>query len=162
MSNISSAKSSLHAELAHVQSGLAYYQSRVEALSAALHQLDAIGDESDVDLEVEQEMPLRKGRGGGRGRRAGMAKKMARPARQARGGSRLPATGGDFFPDLINEQKQSMSDLLHAAAAQLPFKATQEELTQLRSRLVAAVNHMLEAGTIRDEGKGRQRMYFKV
>lgn len=177
MSNISTAKTSLHAELAHVQSGLAYYQARVEALTAAIDQLDAIGDESDTDLDLEEAMDEPKIRRGRRGRRpgagaaagrsgaagrAGTIRRAAKPAgRRGRASGRMPATGGDFFPNLINEQKQSMSDLLHAAAAQLPFKATDEEMTQLRSRLVAAVNQMLKSGKIRDEGKGRARMYFR-
>ncbi len=162
MSNISTAKSSLHAELAHVQSGLAYYQARVEALNAALHQLDEIGDEIDAELDMEEAKPARKARAGRRGRRAAVAQKAEKPARRSRGASRLPTTGGDFFPDLIGEQKQTMTELLQAAAAQIPFKTNAEEQKQLRSRLVAAVNHMLQAGKIRDEGKGRQRVYFRA
>lgn len=161
MSNISSAKSSLRAELAHVQSGLAYYQSRVEALSSAIHQLDEIGDEDALDLEIEEKIPGGKVGAGRRGRRPGVVKKVAKPGRQARSASRLPATGGDFFPNLITAQKQTMAELLHAAAAQMPFKATADELTQLRSRLVAAISGMLKSGSISDQGKGRGRVYFK-
>ena len=172
MSNITSAKSSLRAELAHVQSGLAYYKARVEALSAAIDQLDSIGDEGEVDIELGEASHMqkmrraRKSRQGGTMVAAGATKapkepKAQKATRQGKAGSRLPSTGGDFFPDLISEQKQSMSELLQAAATQLPFKATAEELTQMRSRLVAAVNHMLQAGKIRDEGKGRERVYFK-
>jgi hypothetical protein len=170
MSNISTAKTSLHAELAHVQSGLAYYQARVEALTAAIDQLESIGDESDTDMGLEEGMHEPKIRRGRRGRRAGAtaarpsaaARRAAKPAaRRGRSAGRMPATGGDFFPNLINEQKQSMSDLLHAAAAKLPFKATDEEMTQLRSRLVAAVGQMLKSGKIHDEGKGRARVYFR-
>ncbi|RJG03547.1 hypothetical protein [Noviherbaspirillum sedimenti] len=162
MSNISSAKSSLRAELEHVQSGLAYYQSRVEALNSAIHQLDEIGDEDMLDLEIAEEIPSGKVSTGRRGRRPGAAKKVTKPGRQARGASRLPATGGDFFPNLLTGQKQTMSALLHAAAAQMPFKATPEELTQLRSRLVAAISGMLKSGAISDQGKGRERVYFKA
>jgi hypothetical protein len=173
MSNITSAKSSLRAELAHVQSGLAYYKARVEALNAAIDQLDSIGDEGQVDVEQGEGTHMQKMRRARKSRQGGpaavaaatkspKATKVPKAGRQGRAGTRLPSTGGDFFPDLINEQRQSMSDLLHAAATQLPFKATAEELTQLRSRLVAAVNHMLQAGKIRDEGKGRARVYFKA
>jgi len=162
MSNISSAKSSLRAELAHVQSGLAYYRARVDALSAAIDQLDTIGDEGDIDIALDAAMQAPKSRRGGKGRRAVTARKVSKPASHARARTRLPATGGDFFPDLITEQKQSMSDLLQAAATQMPFKATTEEMTQLRSRLVAAITHMLKSGKIRDEGKGRQRVYFRA
>lgn len=174
MSNISTAKSSLHAELAHVQSGLAYYQARVEALTAAIDQLDAIGDEDDADIDLEeglQEKKSRRGRKPGRaaasrasaGAGAGAAKKTGKRAgRQSRGASRMPSTGGDFFPNLINEQRQSMTDLLNAASAQLPFKPTDEETRQLRSRLVAAINQMLKAGKVQDEGKGRARVYFRT
>lgn len=169
MSNITSAKSSLRAELAHVQSGLAYYKARVEALSAAIDQLDSIGDEGQIDVELGEGTHMQKMRRARKNRQgattaaaATKASKTPKAGRQGRAGTRLPSTGGDFFPDLINEQRQSMSDLLQAAATQLPFKATAEELTQLRSRLVAAVNHMLQAGKIQDEGKGRSRVYFKA
>lgn len=172
MSNITSAKSSLRAELAHVQSGLAYYKARVEALSAAIDQLDSIGDEGQSEMgegtHMQKMRRARKSRQGGAVTAAPAATakaskaKAPRAGRQGKAGSRLPSTGGDFFPNLINEQRQSMSDLLQAAATQMPFKATAEELTQLRSRLVAAINHMLQAGKIRDEGKGRARVYFKA
>lgn len=172
MSNITSAKSSLRAELAHVQSGLAYYKARVEALSAAIDQLDSIGDEGQSDMDMGEATHMQKMRRARKSRQGGAtavaatakapkAQKGPKAGRQSKAGSRLPSTGGDFFPNLINEQRQSMSDLLQAAATQLPFKATAEELTQMRSRLVAAINHMLQAGKIRDEGKGRARVYFK-
>lgn len=170
MSNITSAKSSLRAELAHVQSGLAYYKARVEALSAAIDQLDSIGDEGQIDAELGEGTHMQKMRRARKNRQGAAttaaagkkASKAPRAGRQGKAGTRLPSTGGDFFPALINEQRQSMSDLLQAAATHLPFKATAEELKQLRSRLVAAVNHMLQAGKIRDEGKGRERVYFKA
>lgn len=170
MSNISTAKSSLHAELAHVQSGLAYYQARVEALSAAIDQLEAIGDEEDVDLGLEEGMHEQKprrgrkpGRAAARRTGAGAARKTAKRAgRQGRAGGRMPATGGDFFPNLISDQRQSMTDLLNAAAGHLPFKPSDEEMRQLRSRLVASVNQMLKSGKIHDEGKGRARVYFRT
>ncbi|TCS37049.1 hypothetical protein EDC30_105272 [Paucimonas lemoignei] len=174
MSNISTAKSSLSAELAHVQSGLAYYQARVEALTAAIDQLDAIGDEDDADLDLEevtQQKKSRRGRKPGKAAAsrasaatsAGAAKKTGKRAgRKGRGETRMPSTGGDFFPNLITEQRQSMTDLLNAAASQLPFKPTAEENRQLRSRLVAAVNQMLKAGKVQDEGKGRARVYFRA
>ncbi len=173
MSNISTAKSSLHAELMHVQSGLAYYQSRVEALSAAIHQLDEIGDEDMSGLDIE-EISSSNRPAGRRGRRAkgaaGAARKAGRPARAGRvaaqsrklkGDSRLPSTGGDFIPDLITSQKQSMNELVHAAAEKMPFKVTADEQRQLRARLVAAVGGLLRTGAIRDEGKGRERVYFR-
>lgn len=172
MSNISTAKSSLHAELAHVQSGLAYYQARVEALTAAIGQLDAIGDEDDADIDLEevtQEKKSRRGRKPGRAAASrasagaeGGKKAGKRAGRQSRGTGRMPSTGGDFFPNLITEQRQSMTDLLNAAAGQLPFKPTDEETRQLRSRLVAAINQMLKAGKVHDEGKGRARVYFRT
>ncbi|QAU33350.1 hypothetical protein [Janthinobacterium sp. 17J80-10] len=171
MSNITSAKSSLRAELAHVQSGLAYYKARVEALSAAIDQLDSIGDEGQIELgEGTHMQKMRRARKNRQGAltaatptaKASKAAKAPKAGRQGKAGSRLPSTGGDFFPNLINEQRQSMSELLQAAATQLPFKATADELTQMRSRLVAAINHMLQAGKIRDDGKGRGRVYFKA
>lgn len=172
MSNISTAKSSLSAELAHVQSGLAYYQARVEALTAAIGQLDAIGDEDDTDLDLEEVTQEKKSRRGRKPGRAAASRVSAgaetgkktgkRAGRQSRGTSRMPSTGGDFFPNLITQQRQSMTDLLNAASGLLPFKPTNEETRQLRSRLVAAIGQLLKAGKIQDEGKGRARVYFRA
>jgi hypothetical protein len=162
MNNITSAKSSLQAELAHVQSGLAYYQSRVEALSAALHQLDEI--EEHDELEVEETSGKARGRkAAAQKSRAGKtAGKSAKAGRPRKSGSRLPSTGGDFFPGLLSDQRQTMAELLRGAAAQLPFKPSADELKQLRARLVAAITAMLQAGKVHDEGRGRQRTFVKV
>lgn len=162
MNNIRTAKSSLQAELLHVQSGLAYYQSRVEALTAALHQLDEI--EEGLDERIVQDVPAAQGKSKAprKGKSAKTAKAAAQPARSAKTTSRLPATGGEFFPSLFTEQQKSLSELLDAAAQQLPFKANADDMKQLRARLVSAINTMLKSGKIRDEGKGRQRTFTRA
>lgn len=158
MTNLSAAKSALRAELAHVQAGLSYYQERVEALSDALHKLDDLDDQADLDLETE---PAR-GKSKPRGRPARGAAKADGRGRRANSASRLPSTGGDFFPELISEQRQTASELLKGAMAKLSFKPNAQEKTQLRSRMIAALAAMLKAGKIGSEGKGRQRTYFNA
>lgn len=160
MTHISTAKSSLRAELAHVQSGLAYYQARVEALHEAIQKLDEIEEEDEIALEPEGKKST--GRRKASAKATSKASVSARQPRQGRNKSRLPATGGDFFPALLTEQKQSMAELLRAAVAQLPFKASAEERNQLRARLTSAMIGMLKAGKAHDEGKGRERVYFKA
>lgn len=159
MSNIHTAKSSLRAELAHLQAGLSYYQSRVEAVASALDQLDAIEEETGIDLPEEKSQ--KKTRQARKGRMPAVARKSARAAGHSAGAGRLPSTGGNFFPDLITSQKQSTAALLRAAAAKLPFKAAADEMVQLRSRMVAALAAMRKAGKIQSEGKGRARTYFR-
>lgn len=162
MNNLIAAKSALRAELAHVQAGLEYYQERVEALNEALHQLDAIEDAPEVDLE----QPAKKKRGRPKlseKKSSSRAEKKTKPrGRSAAKASRLPSTGGDFFPGLLSGNKQTAPEILQAAAQQLPFKLTQEERTQLRGRMIATLAALLKGGKIGSEGRGRQRTYFKV
>jgi hypothetical protein len=140
-----------------VQAGLSYYQERVEALNDALHKLDDLDEEADLELETEPE----RGRAKTRGKASrGAAAKPAKRGRQPKSASRLPSTGGDFFPDLLSEQKRTASELLKGAMAKLPFKPNAQEKTQLRSRMIAALAAMQKAGKIGSEGKGRQRTYF--
>lgn len=162
MSNLSTAKSALRAELVHVQAGLAYYQERVETLNDAITQLDAIAEEPE--MEAQPAVPARRGRKPGqKAKRARTVKKTGKAAgRKPRSASRLPATGGDFFPGLLGVQGRSTKDLLDAALGNLSFKPNAGERAQLRSRMVAALNAMLKAGKIGSEGRGRQRTYFVV
>lgn len=162
MNNLSAAKSAIRAELAHVQSGLSYYQERVEALNEALNQLDAIEDAPEIDLE----QPAKKKRGRPKlveKKAAARAEKKAKPrGRSAAKANRLPFTGGDFFPNLLTERGQTAPEILQAAADQIPFKLKHEERVQLRGRMIATLAAMLKSGKIGSEGEGRQRTFFKA
>jgi hypothetical protein len=162
-SNLNAAKSALKAELAHVQAGLAYYQERVEALNDALHQLDTIDEEGDIELEkTEKKQRGRPRKAEKAGGAAQTGKKAAKRGRQPKSASRLPSTGGDFFPRLVTDRKQTAPELLQSAAAQLPFTPNAKELSQLRSRMIAALSALLKAGQISSEGERRQRTYFRA
>jgi hypothetical protein len=161
-SNLSAAKSALKAELMHVEAGLAYYQERVEALNDALHQLDTIDEEGEIELEKTEKKQRGRPRKAQKAGRPPSVKKEAKRGRQSKSASRLPSTGGDFFPNLVSERKMTAPELLQAAAEQLSFEPNAKELAQLRSRMIAALNGMLQAGQIRSEGERRQRTYFKA
>lgn len=162
MNHLSAAKSALRAEIKHVQAGLSFYQERVEALNEALHQLDALEEVAETELEpADKKKPSRP-----RKAKAGSARaaRKAKPkvVRGAAVSGRLPSTGGDFFPGLLSERGQTAPEILQAAAARLHFKLTPEERAQLRNRMVATLNTLLKSGRIGSEGSGRQRVYFRA
>ena len=169
MSNLESAKAALDAELSQARQGVAYYQSRIEALTAALAQLDTL-------LGGTGKMAAKPGPKGKRGRKPGKAatkaaagKRGPKKAPAAKAGKRasasgdnLPFTGGDFWPNLVTSEPQSGADILHAAIANLGFTPTKQQVTKLTNRLTFALHALVKSGKIQDSGSGRERRFFKA
>ncbi len=169
MSNIDAAKAALQAELSQAKQGLAYYQSQVSALEAALSQLGALG------LGVAAAKPAGAKRGRKPGKAAVKAEKAEKPVKSTRGrpakakkGGRaakgpndLPFTGGDYWPDLVSSQPQSASDILNASVAGLAFAPTKEQVKKLAQRMTFVLNSLVKSGKIKDSGSGRGRRFFK-
>ena len=163
MSNLSTAKSALQAEIAHVQAGLAYYQGLFETLNDALHQLDAIEDEEKAGPEQapkkQRGRPRKAQSSRGRKEKSAHTQRRGRP-KAGSSDNRLPSTGGDFFLRLLSDRGQTAPQLLEAATGQLSFKPNAEEVKQLRARMISALMAMMKAGKVRSEGERRQRTYF--
>jgi hypothetical protein len=90
------------------------------------------------------------------------AAKKSKGAKGAIGGTGLPFTGGDFWPNLVTAEPQSASDILNAAIVSLGFTPTKAQIQKLAGRQTFAVNALVKAGTIQDSGKGRERRFFKA
>ena len=158
MSNIQTAILSIEAEIAHAKSGLAFYASRVEAMEQTLAELSAIGGDSlptSSSALPEKSAP-----------KAGVASKVKKPKaakapRKAQAGADLPSTGGDYWPNLLSEQPKHAAEIFQSAVDQLGFKPTKEQKQKLKQRMTFALNALVKAGSIKDQGKGRERQFFK-
>lgn len=178
-SNLKSARQAIEAELAHARKGAAYYASRVEALAAALEQLESVEAEGTVTPRASkraangtaQAEPRR-----GRKRRSasGAAPRSAngtarrqrsektRQARSSRGSSSLPTTGGEFWLKLVNEEPRSAVDISNAAIEALGIRPDQtDEIQKLKQRVAPALAGLLSAHKIEDTGAGRERRFFR-
>ena len=155
MSNLQSAKEALRAELEHAREGLAYYQSRVEALQQTLSSLSSL----DGKAAQSMEMPTR-----GRRRKNAASEETAKPAKAARSRksrSDLPATGKEFWVGLITGEPQSSREILDAAVKSLGITPSGDDLKKLAQRQANALHMLVKAGAIADSGSGRDRRYLR-
>lgn len=187
-SNLKSAKHAIEAELSHARQGIAYYAARVEALEIALHQLENVEDPqaaaparkkyqgkassqkagTAVRGRRPHRMAAKKGAprtpaGNGAARASG--KETARRGRAASGAESegLPATGAEFWLNLISDQPRSAVDISNAAIETLGIKPEQKEQRQkLKQRVAPALASLVAAQKIRDSGAGRERRFFKA
>ncbi|GIZ50086.1 hypothetical protein [Noviherbaspirillum aridicola] len=154
MSNLQSAKDALRAELEHAREGLAYYQSRVEALQQTLSSLNSLEGKGGQDAA-----PAR-----GRRRKEAAANGAARPAKAGRAKksqSDLPATGKEFWAGLVTSEPQSSREILNAAVKALGITPAGDDLKKLAQRQANALHMLVKAGAISDSGTGRDRRYLK-
>jgi len=179
-SNLKSARQAIEAELTHARQGAAYYSARVEALEAALEQLESVEAEGDTSSRATKraangakQAEPRRGRkrrsasgGTPRGAAAGTARQQnsqkQRTARASRGTSSLPTTGGDFWLKLVSDEPRSAVDISNAAIEALGIRPDQkDEIQKLKQRVSPALAGLLSAQKIQDTGAGRERRFFK-
>lgn len=152
MSNLQSAKSAIQAELAHMREGMAYYQSRVEALEQTLTQLEDVIASSNKA----------KAQAGRKPRRGTMKDRIGREAIGAETHTaELPHTGGDFWTSIVTDQPQSAPDILRAAIAKLGFSPAKDQVKKLAARMTSALNTLVKSEKIQSSGSGRKRRFFK-
>lgn len=175
MTNLTSAKESIQAELTHAKEGLGYYTSRVATLEKALAQLAAIGAEA-VDPTVTANVkrgpkalaakPVKPAKATKIAFGAKATEKPAKPAKKAKvakdGAKELPFTGKDYWPNLVTDQPKSATEILEAAIAGLGFTPTKAQIQKLAGRQTFALNTLVKVKTIQDSGKGRERRFFKA
>lgn len=155
MSNLQSAKDALRAELEHAREGLAYYQSRVEALQQTLTSLSSLEGKGDRNVAVPSK---------GRRKKAAPVDEAAAPVKATRAKkqrSDLPATGKEFWTGLINGEPQSAREILDAAVKTLGISPSKDELKKLAQRQANALHMLVKAGAISDSGSGRDRRYLR-
>jgi hypothetical protein len=182
VSNLRSARQAIKAELAHAMQGMAFYTSRVEALESALEQLDNVEDTgaSSNGKQSRAKSADQKTAGARRGpkpraaeaasTKASAKQKVAgkkrgaktKSAAGANGAGELPATGGDFWLNLITEEPQSAAEISNAAISALGFTPNKKQITKLKQRATPTLNTLVAAQKIKDTGAGRDRRFFKT
>ncbi len=163
MSSLIQARDSIKAELAQAMQGVDFYQRRIEALEKALDDLEQI---PDIDTGGSAAQPS-KGRRGRPARAAKQAapKKAAAGAKRGRsakaGGGELPATGGNFWLELVSAEPKTAPQILEAATDRIGTSLSPDLRKKLAQRMVMALRGMVKNGAIKDSGKGRQRQYYQ-
>jgi hypothetical protein len=160
MSNLKSARQSIHAELEHARQGVAYYLTRVEALEEALAKLESVESTTGVPARPSKASKVPKAPKAQKARGQG---KVGRPPRaQAVGnGAKLPSTGKGFWPNLVTAQPQSAPEILDAAIKALGISPSKDQVKKLSQRQTSALNTLVKAREIADSGSGRERRFFR-
>lgn len=156
MSNLDTARQAIEAEIQHAKDGLAYYQARITSLEQTLVQLVGIGGVQSIQVgKLTTDAPASKAK-------AKPVKASKKPkSEKVTDGDKLPFTGGDFWINLINDTHKSASTVLKDAIHKLKIEPTTDQHKKLQGRMVFALNAMVKAGTIKDSGRGRDRVFFK-
>ena len=149
MSNLTKARQAILAELRHAEQGAAYYQTRAEALRAALKQLEQSENLKVTQTDKKSGALAKAGTGG---KRAG-----GRKGSSSRQG--LPKTSQEFWLSFIGQQPKTAAEIANAAVASLDFTPTPLQSKQLKSRLAPTLQALLKAKKVQDTGSGRDRKY---
>jgi len=178
--NLTSARKAIEAELLHAKQGMEFYSSRVEALEAALTQLESV----DMDDAQDDSEPRRAGRRGTAGAKRGRKPRAASDAatqgapRAARKGKAagarkkaagrngsadaLPTTGLDFWVRLVTDEPRTAVEIANAAAREIGLGADQkDQIQKLKQRVAPALTALVSAGKVKDSGAGRERRFFR-
>jgi len=153
MSNIESAKAAIEAEIAQLHSRIASLESTLKSLSGM----------NGTTASTEQSPKKR----GPKAKEATSQKptvkvpKKAKAGKTSAGGNQLPFTGGDFWPNLLNDQPKSGSEILQAVIESLNFTPSKAEVQKLSQRMTFALNSLVKSGKIQDSGSGRERRFFR-
>lgn len=155
MSNLKSAELAIQAELDYARQGLAYYQSKVEALEDALAKVHSV----QTVLSEEGNVPrAAKSRNSAAAAPKSQGKRRAQPAAED---EKLPSTGKDFWPSLLNDEPQSPAEILAAAVKALGITPSADQTKKLSQRQANALSVMAKNGDIGTVGDGRSRRYFR-
>ena len=158
MSSLKFARDVIRAELQHAKQGLAYYEQRVQQLESALQQVDSLngpGKTRTAPNTTEKK---------GRARKQGKGKLQVKASQSSSGrdGSALPKTGGEFWMRLVSKKPKSAVDIANAAAAALKLdpENDQDLIRVLKSRVAPALQNLVNAKRVQDQGTGRERRFF--
>lgn len=164
MSNLQTARAAIKAEIDYARQGLNFYQSRIEVLEQTLSQLE--------DVNTDEAGTSKRGRKAGSGRRGAKASagqegkgrrgRKAAADTAATTAGELPYTGGDYWLNLISAEPRTAAEVLRASIDSLGFEPNKAQVQKLRQRLTAALQLMLQASKIRDQGSGRERRYVRA
>ena len=168
MSNLQSAKAAIQAELSQAKAGMAYYQSRAEALEKTLAQLASVSAPGEAPAATAKEKLVPAADAGKAKKRTkkqrtkSAAKAATGEARAQKGAAELPFTGGDYWTNLLSDQPLSGPEVLKSAISKLGFTPTKTQVQKLSGRMTFALNTLVKAKKIQDSGTGRARRFFKT
>lgn len=163
MSNLQSAKAAIQAELSQAKAGMAYYQSRADALEKTLAQLASINAPGETQAAATKEAKKLVPAAGSRKAKKPGAKQSAKGTSGAgKGAAELPFTGGDYWPNLLSDQPLSGPEILKSAIGKLGFVPNKTQIQKLAGRMTFALNTLVKAKKIQDSGTGRARRFFRA
>lgn len=163
MSNMTSVKTALDAEIKHAKEGIAFYSTRIATLEKMIQQLDQLDGARATD-------PI--GKNGGKRKYTRTAKSSSDSVSAddsgdasatvsgARNTSKLPATTAAFWTSLLPETPISNKDIIKAAITALKIRPNPADLKKLKQRLANAITIMTKDGSMMSEGTGRARRFF--
>jgi len=156
MSNLRTAQLAIEAEIAHARQGLAYYAERVNSLEQALAGI--VNAETSVGKRAPVETAKSRAKNAKRKEKAPGRRARETAAAQV---AELPATGGDYWLNLVGSEPKSGSTILADAVHGLGFTPTRAQVGKLRNRMTFALKAMVNGGQIQDSGAGRERRFFR-
>ena len=156
MSNMTSVKSALDAEIKHAREGIAFYSTRIATLEKMIHeleQLDGKAGKLGKGIGAVKRKYTRSGK-------AAISDDSSADAEATGGKSKLPATTARFWQSLLSETPISNQDIIKSAVATLKIKPNAIELKKLKQRLANAITIMTRDGSMQSDGTGRARRFF--
>lgn len=163
MSNMTSVKAALDAEIKHAKEGIAFYSTRIATLEKMIQQLNQL-DGAHTASTI--------GESGSKRKYTRSAPKVSDIAlvegdgdtsiatASGRATSKLPATTAAFWTSLLSETPTSNKDIIKAAIAVLKIRPNPADLKKLKQRLANAITIMTKDGSMMSEGTGRARRFF--
>lgn len=149
MSNMTSARNAIAADLQHARNGIAFYANRIKVLEDIKRQLDQIKDRPGPTARIDA------GTASGRGFSAIVSDDKSSRLKTGK----LPATKAVFWLSLLSETPISNKDILAAAIAALKLRPDPVALQKLKQRLANAINLLTKDGSMQSAGVGRTRRF---
>lgn len=158
MSSLKFARDVIRAELQNAKQGLAYYEERVQQLESAMQQIDTLNGPGKTKTA-----PKTTAKNARTKKRSGVRPQLkASHSSSGRNDSALPKTGGDFWMRHVSKKPRSAVDIANAAAATLKLDPNKDKdlVRVLKSRVSPALQNLVGAKRIQDQGIGRERRFF--
>ncbi|WP_194725885.1 hypothetical protein [Noviherbaspirillum malthae] len=153
MARVQSAAKVIQDELSQARKAVAFYEKRIVDLEDILETLRGI------------DAPVTASRGRRGAKQAAPAKSSSPKTEKAAGrgtkSAKLPSTGKDFWPSLINETPQTPAQIFKAALTALRIRPNPEDRKKLSQRMANALSVLAKSGEITAEGGRRTRLYSK-
>ena len=144
MSNMSSVRTALQAEMNHAREGVVFFSKRVAVIEAMLIDLNA--------LEAGPMPTARKAT-------SSTISALEKPGRKRQSNGTLPATGTAFWAGLLSDKPVSNVELLDAAIKALNIQPGPDNLKKMKQRLANAITLMTKDGSMKSDGSGRARRF---